>query len=153
MLKENPKSRPNIYQVLREACLMQGIEVPIKDVCPPYLPPRSKLIMVDIRRKNTVGVKAKPTITQSRSHHQRTIHSRGRLLSAASTAAGNTRCGAYAERETDGQHTGALGKTKPIANAWYCQRPLCRFGCKTRPRNRGRNLKSIPELGSILLAP
>lgn len=32
MLKENPKSRPNIYQVLREACLMQGIEVPIKDV-------------------------------------------------------------------------------------------------------------------------
>jgi hypothetical protein len=33
MLKENPKSRPNIYQVLREACLMQGIEVPIKDVC------------------------------------------------------------------------------------------------------------------------
>jgi len=34
MLKEHPKSRPNIYQVLREACLMQRIEVPIKDVCP-----------------------------------------------------------------------------------------------------------------------
>ncbi|KAH8658781.1 kinase-like domain-containing protein [Tricladium varicosporioides] len=32
MLKENPKSRPNIYQVLREACLMQGIEVPIDDI-------------------------------------------------------------------------------------------------------------------------
>lgn len=32
MLKENPKSRPNIYQALREACLMQGIEVPIQDV-------------------------------------------------------------------------------------------------------------------------
>ncbi|RDW71197.1 hypothetical protein BP6252_07760 [Coleophoma cylindrospora] len=32
MLKENPKSRPNIYQVLREACLMQGIQVPIKDI-------------------------------------------------------------------------------------------------------------------------
>ncbi|TVY71218.1 Serine/threonine-protein kinase ppk30, partial [Lachnellula suecica] len=32
MLKENPKSRPNIYQVLREACLMQGIEIPIKDI-------------------------------------------------------------------------------------------------------------------------
>ncbi|KAL3419590.1 Serine/threonine-protein kinase ppk30 [Phlyctema vagabunda] len=32
MLKENPKSRPNIYQVLREACLMQGIDVPIKDI-------------------------------------------------------------------------------------------------------------------------
>ena len=33
MLKEHPVSRPNIYQVLREACLMQGIELPIKDVC------------------------------------------------------------------------------------------------------------------------
>ncbi|RFU25866.1 hypothetical protein B7463_g10472, partial [Scytalidium lignicola] len=32
MLKENPKSRPNIYQVLREACLLQGIEIPIKDI-------------------------------------------------------------------------------------------------------------------------
>ncbi|KAH8595681.1 serine/threonine protein kinase-like protein [Bisporella sp. PMI_857] len=32
MLKESPRSRPNIYQVLREACLMQGIEVPIKDI-------------------------------------------------------------------------------------------------------------------------
>ncbi|CZR66236.1 related to serine/threonine kinase ARK1 [Phialocephala subalpina] len=32
MLKEKPTSRPNIYQVLREACLMQGIEVPIKDI-------------------------------------------------------------------------------------------------------------------------
>lgn len=32
MLRENPKQRPNVYQVLREACMMQGIEVPIKDV-------------------------------------------------------------------------------------------------------------------------
>jgi len=32
MLRENPQSRPNVYQVLREACLMQGIEVPIRDV-------------------------------------------------------------------------------------------------------------------------
>ncbi|POS85713.1 hypothetical protein EPUL_002622, partial [Erysiphe pulchra] len=32
MLRETPKTRPNIYQVLREACLMQGIEVPIKDI-------------------------------------------------------------------------------------------------------------------------
>ncbi|CAD6442816.1 54558a7a-feea-4bea-bc5f-9d728eb3bbf4 [Sclerotinia trifoliorum] len=34
MLKEKPTSRPNIYQVLREACLMQGIEIPIKDIYP-----------------------------------------------------------------------------------------------------------------------
>ncbi|KAJ8065373.1 hypothetical protein OCU04_006061 [Sclerotinia nivalis] len=32
MLKEKPTSRPNIYQVLRESCLMQGIEIPIKDI-------------------------------------------------------------------------------------------------------------------------
>ncbi|KAI9735295.1 MAG: hypothetical protein M1818_006489 [Claussenomyces sp. TS43310] len=32
MLRESPRARPNIYQVLREACLMQGIEVPIKDI-------------------------------------------------------------------------------------------------------------------------
>ncbi|EDO04720.1 hypothetical protein SS1G_07203 [Sclerotinia sclerotiorum 1980 UF-70] len=35
MLKEKPTSRPNIYQVLREACLMQGIEIPIKDPTKP----------------------------------------------------------------------------------------------------------------------
>lgn len=32
MLKEKPPSRPNIYQVLREGCLMRGIEVPIQDI-------------------------------------------------------------------------------------------------------------------------
>lgn len=41
MLKENPRSRPNIYQVLREVCLMQGIEVPIKDVGPTLEMPSS----------------------------------------------------------------------------------------------------------------
>ncbi|ROT42799.1 serine/threonine-protein kinase ppk30 [Sodiomyces alkalinus F11] len=32
LLRENPQSRPNIYQVLREACAMQGREVPIPDI-------------------------------------------------------------------------------------------------------------------------
>ncbi|KAG9245200.1 serine/threonine protein kinase-like protein [Calycina marina] len=32
ILQEDPRSRPNIYQVVREACLMQGINVPIKDI-------------------------------------------------------------------------------------------------------------------------
>ncbi|KAJ5246515.1 hypothetical protein N7468_001498 [Penicillium chermesinum] len=32
MLKENPQKRPNIYEVVREACHMQGKEVPIKDI-------------------------------------------------------------------------------------------------------------------------
>ena len=32
MLRENPQVRPNIYQVLREACAMQNREPPVKDV-------------------------------------------------------------------------------------------------------------------------
>lgn len=32
MLKEQPHKRPNIYEVVREVCLMRGKEVPIKDV-------------------------------------------------------------------------------------------------------------------------
>lgn len=33
MLRENPKLRPNIYQVIVEVCAMRGADVPIKDVC------------------------------------------------------------------------------------------------------------------------
>ncbi|KAI2637316.1 kinase-like protein [Xylaria nigripes] len=32
MLRENQAARPNIYQVLRESCLMEGREVPIHDI-------------------------------------------------------------------------------------------------------------------------
>ncbi|KAM4055236.1 kinase [Hirsutella rhossiliensis] len=32
MLKESIEARPNIYQVLKEACAMQGREVPVKDI-------------------------------------------------------------------------------------------------------------------------
>jgi hypothetical protein len=32
MLRENLQNRPNIYQVLKEACSLQGREVPIHDV-------------------------------------------------------------------------------------------------------------------------
>lgn len=32
MLKENLNSRPNIYQVVQEACSMRGRQVPIRDV-------------------------------------------------------------------------------------------------------------------------
>lgn len=34
MLREDPKARPNIYQVMREVCAMRGTDVPIKDVSP-----------------------------------------------------------------------------------------------------------------------
>ncbi|KAE8144392.1 kinase-like domain-containing protein [Aspergillus avenaceus] len=32
MLKEDPQKRPNIYEVLRDACHMQGKEVPVRDI-------------------------------------------------------------------------------------------------------------------------
>ncbi|KAG0125835.1 hypothetical protein HOY82DRAFT_581273 [Tuber indicum] len=32
MLRESPQLRPNIYQVVREVCLMRGKEIPIKDI-------------------------------------------------------------------------------------------------------------------------
>jgi AP2-associated kinase len=34
MLRENPAKRPNIYQLLQQACSMQGKEVPIRDIYP-----------------------------------------------------------------------------------------------------------------------
>jgi hypothetical protein len=33
MLRENPQSRPNIYQVIVEVCSMRHRPIPIKDVC------------------------------------------------------------------------------------------------------------------------
>jgi AP2-associated kinase len=38
MLRENPQVRPNIYQVLREVCAMQGREPPVRDVSDRKLP-------------------------------------------------------------------------------------------------------------------
>ena len=32
MLQESPQLRPNIYQVVREVCMMRGTDIPIKDV-------------------------------------------------------------------------------------------------------------------------
>lgn len=32
MLRENPAKRPNIYQVVRDVCLMRNKDVPIRDV-------------------------------------------------------------------------------------------------------------------------
>lgn len=51
MLRENPQKRPNIYEVVREMCHMQGKEVPIRDVraiIPPYRYAKSTDMKVDI---------------------------------------------------------------------------------------------------------
>jgi hypothetical protein len=63
MLKENPNSRPTIYQVLREACLMQGIEVTIKDVCLCVLLPEPKLMNTDLCGEDSIGVETESAIT------------------------------------------------------------------------------------------
>lgn len=62
MLRESPQMRPNIYQVLREACAMQGREPPVKDVsgqrclaCPPPMTYCSNRFTPGNRRQ-TLGV-------------------------------------------------------------------------------------------------
>jgi hypothetical protein len=84
---------------------MQGIEVPIKDVCPCSISGELKLIIADICWKNTIRIKEKPTITISRPQHR--IASRGGsgIFAAATTTTGNSRCGPYAQRETYGKCT------------------------------------------------
>ncbi|KKA27139.1 hypothetical protein TD95_000403 [Thielaviopsis punctulata] len=53
MLRELPSNRPNIYQVLKESCRMQGIEVPIHDIYS-NRPPETKPATVE--PKPPVGV-------------------------------------------------------------------------------------------------
>ena len=68
MLKEHPVSRPNIYQVLREACLMQGIELPIKDVCSCLRSVKANLTCVDICQENPVGKQTQSTTPDARKY-------------------------------------------------------------------------------------
>ena len=90
MLKENPKSRPNIYQVLREACLMQGKEVPIKDVCQIHVIRNSKLTMVDLYWKDTVRIQAQPAITIPGFKRCITADRRGCFFTPATAAASHS---------------------------------------------------------------
>lgn len=58
MLKENPQARPNIYQTLKDACAMQGREVPIKDVWPAFSHLYSLLPLtrpLDLHRQVEIG--------------------------------------------------------------------------------------------------
>lgn len=78
MLQEKPHLRPNIYQVVREMCLMRGTEIPIKDVRPTisYFARRC-LESPDLCQANGFGSSKKPTTTKSArcrslaSHHRR----------------------------------------------------------------------------------
>ncbi|KAF4503865.1 hypothetical protein G6O67_008801 [Ophiocordyceps sinensis] len=57
MLRESIDARPNIYQVLKEACAMQGKEVPVKDIYAgrPHTESRAK-------DKSSADRKAKPVV-------------------------------------------------------------------------------------------
>nr|POE56191.1 serine/threonine-protein kinase ppk30 [Quercus suber] len=51
MLKEDPKHRPNIYQVIKEVCGMRGLDVPIKDIY-------TSRTQSDLRKQDSLSSKA-----------------------------------------------------------------------------------------------
>ncbi|GAB1320453.1 Ark- serine/threonine protein kinase [Madurella fahalii] len=66
MLRESPQMRPNIYQVLREACAMQGREPPVKDIYSgkSQTDPRREQPPQDARSPPTVGAVFSPQTAQ-----------------------------------------------------------------------------------------
>ncbi|PHH80231.1 hypothetical protein CDD80_2432 [Ophiocordyceps camponoti-rufipedis] len=57
MLRESIEARPNIYQVLKEACSMQGRQIPIKDIYTgrPHTADRNSKIPADPKAQPKVG--------------------------------------------------------------------------------------------------
>lgn len=65
LLQEDPRARPNVYQVLKEVCSMRGLEVPIKDIYVQQTTPPDQLYGPSA---DTSGiVKAPPTIPPKQS--------------------------------------------------------------------------------------
>ncbi|KAH8674003.1 hypothetical protein BX600DRAFT_395537 [Xylariales sp. PMI_506] len=89
MLRENQEARPNIYQVLRESCNMQGREVPIHDIYSTrsHSEPRKseKQPMPDLKGKKTpvVGAVFSPPPQQEQKIPEVVPMRRGRLPAAA----------------------------------------------------------------------
>jgi hypothetical protein len=59
MLRENLHDRPNIYQVLKEGCAMQGRDVPVHDVSVSL---RINELILTVRRSTTAALN--PTLEQ-----------------------------------------------------------------------------------------
>jgi hypothetical protein len=152
MLKENPKSRPNIYQVLREACMMQGIEVPIKDVCPRLKLSNFKLIVVDLCRENTIGSKTESATPYPRQGRFYPSHRWSCVFTTTSATTGHSRRCTDAKRQTHDWCNQPCFQTKSFSIARGCKRPFCCIGFKITSRASGRNFKSISKSGSILVA-
>lgn len=86
MLQESAQKRPNIYQVLREACKMQGREVPIKDVWTFYssanLQADSARFMPTGQHRKRADIKSSPRPQQKhRNSGPCSLHQSRRLMS------------------------------------------------------------------------
>lgn len=146
MLREDPDERPNVYIVLREACHLQGIEVPIDNVRYTHFPfSRQLLTHVDIRWENRVTNKTKPVITQPA--HTCVSCRRRCLLTTEPAKACRSGSGTNAPRAANYDSSGL--KAISVSYARDRRRPICCSGCKVRSPNR-RALLKVPELRPIL---
>ena len=74
MLREDPKARPNIYQVVREVSAMRGTDVPIKDVSVVLLFRRNLANSEDLYGANSIGDSSKPASPYPRAQHSHSIY-------------------------------------------------------------------------------
>jgi hypothetical protein len=86
---------------------MQGLEVPIKDVCSCPNLEDAKLMSVDLYWKNTIRNKKKSTITFSDKRYVVASYCWGGVLPTSTTTNYHPRCGAYAERQANGRFSGS----------------------------------------------
>ncbi|KAK4231521.1 Serine/threonine-protein kinase ppk30 [Podospora fimiseda] len=115
MLRENQQSRPNIYQVLHEACSMQGREPPVKDIYSGKSqadPQQQKQIRPDskVASPPMVGAVFSPTITQQQTVAPEVERMRRGRLPAQTVPA-------PAPKVTNGDPFAALDGVKPAAGA------------------------------------
>ena len=118
MLLENPRSRPTIYQVLREACSMQGRDVPIKDVSLVYILVRMirlNDISADILCPRTVRIIRARTAAGPRSkgtHHTRPRNGRCILTPSHTARPGDTGHRTHEAGQTN-LHESTVGTSQP----------------------------------------
>ncbi|KAK3995985.1 putative serine/threonine-protein kinase [Cladorrhinum sp. PSN332] len=116
MLRENQQSRPNIYQVLREACSMQGREPPVKDIYSgkSQADPKQRQIRPDskVASPPMVGAVFSPTITQQQPVVPEVERMRRGRLPAQTVAAP-----VPPPKVTNGDPFAALDAVRPAAGA------------------------------------
>lgn len=163
MLRENPRSRPNIYQVLREGCLMRGREVPIKDVSSAYIIAQ----IIQIPGLNEVIADLLGTRTERTNwgrkaacfQPERTEHTWNRccIFSSSNTAnSGVTRDYAYETRQANHyqpRFSSTSAKRQPISHEGHKWRPFCCSGLQGQQASPGgRDLFEVSHPRSVLTA-